>query len=80
MNNKKIITNITHECCLEQNYESIRGKRPFKQTSFCDEGPGFSKEANAHLDYYWIQRGCISSHPGAMNLNTNMLGLGSVAY
>jgi len=52
MNNKIYKINITYECYLEKNYEGIRGKRPFKQTSFCDEGPGFSKEANSHLDYY----------------------------
>jgi len=34
-----------------KNYESIIDKRSFKQTCFCDEGPGFSKEANPHLDY-----------------------------
>jgi len=34
-----------------KNYENIREKRSFKQTCFCDEGPGFSNEANPHLDY-----------------------------
>jgi len=45
-------------------------RRSFKQTCFCDKGPEFSNEANPHLVFYWIRRGYISSHLGAMNLNT----------
>jgi len=50
-------------------------RRSFKQTSFCDKGPGFSNEANPHLDFYWIRRGYISSHLGAMNLNSTEIAI-----
>jgi len=70
MNNKIYKINLITSVVWSKIVKVSEARGLFKQTSFCDEGPGFSKEVNPHLDYYWIRRGYISSHPGAMNLNT----------
>jgi len=54
----------------KMNREVSVTRRSFKQTSFCDKGPGYSNEANTPYDYCCIRRGYLSSHCRAKNLNS----------